>query len=42
MFVGAVTGALLATFLASANDPNADLRALVDECLEYLDAGMPL
>lgn len=41
-FIGAVTGALLATFIASANDPNADILALIDECLEYLEAGMPL
>ena len=42
MFLGAVTGALLATFVANANASKADLLALVDECLEYLEAGMPL
>lgn len=42
MFIGAVTGALLATFIASANDPKVNLLTLVDECLEYLGAGMPL
>lgn len=42
MFIGSVTGALLAVLMASAHDPGADLFGLVDECLGFLEAGMPL
>jgi len=41
-FAGALVGALLSTFLTGANDPQADVLALMDESLAYLEAGMPL
>lgn len=43
-FVGAVVGALLATFIARASDSTAKagFMSLIDECLGYLEAGMPL
>jgi hypothetical protein len=42
MFVGAVVGALMAAFLAGMNDPQADVVALMDESLRFLEAGLPL
>lgn len=42
VFVGAVTGALLAAFVARGRDPKTDFLALIDESLRYLEAGMPL
>lgn len=42
IFVGAVTGALLAAFIARGKDRNTDFYALIDESLRYLEAGMPL
>jgi AcrR family transcriptional regulator len=41
-FVGSVIGALMAAFLAAMNGPNADIVALMDECLGLLAAGLPL
>lgn len=42
IFVGAVTGALLAAFIARGKDRNTDFYALIDDSLRYLEAGMPL
>jgi hypothetical protein len=41
-FVGGVIGALMASFLAAASDPTADVVALMDESLRLLEAGLPL
>jgi AcrR family transcriptional regulator len=42
IFVGAITGALLAAFIAQGKGPDADFIALIDESLRYLEAGLPL
>lgn len=42
IFVGAITGALLAAFIAQGKGPDADFNALIDESLRYLEAGLPL
>lgn len=42
IFAGALIGAWLAAFFAGANDPKADLLALMDKGLAYLEAGLPL
>lgn len=42
IFSGALIGALLASFFATANDPHPDFAKLMDESLRYLEAGMPL
>jgi len=41
-FVGAIMGVSIATMFAFAADPNADMAALLDEGLAYLEAGLPL
>lgn len=42
IFVGAITGALLAAFIAQGKGPDADFIALIDKSLRYLEAGLPL
>ncbi len=39
---GSAIGAMLATLPALAENPNADLPALVDQALGYLEVGLPL
>ncbi|KPM56124.1 TetR family transcriptional regulator [Frankia sp. R43] len=39
---GSAVGAMLATLPALADDPHADLPALVDEALGYLETGLPV
>jgi AcrR family transcriptional regulator len=39
---GALLGVMMATFLAAANDSNADLLSLADQALAHLEAGLPL
>ncbi|ABW16444.1 transcriptional regulator, TetR family [Parafrankia sp. EAN1pec] len=39
---GSAIGAMLATLPALADDPNADLPALVDQALGHLEAGLPV
>jgi AcrR family transcriptional regulator len=39
---GAIMGVSIATLFAFAQDRNADLVAMLDEALGYLDAGLPL
>jgi AcrR family transcriptional regulator len=41
-FSGALVGALMGVFLAHLHDSGADLLALMDKTLAYLEAGMPL
>jgi AcrR family transcriptional regulator len=40
--VGAVLGVSVATMFAYSQDPDADMAAMLDEALGYLDAGLPL
>jgi AcrR family transcriptional regulator len=39
---GAIMGVSIATMFAFARDPSADIVAMLDEALGYLDAGLPL
>jgi len=39
---GALLGVMMATFLAAANDPDADVLGLADQALAHLEAGLPL
>jgi AcrR family transcriptional regulator len=41
-FAGATVGAVMAAMLTIIEDPSADLLALMDESLAYLEAGLPL
>ena len=41
-FIGAVLGAIVGALLPFANDPHADLLALIDAGLAHLEAGLPL
>jgi AcrR family transcriptional regulator len=41
-FAGAVIGVLMSVMLAAAEDPTADLLALIDAAMAYLEAGLPL
>jgi len=41
-FVGAVMGISIATMFTFAENRNADMAALLDEALGYLEAGLPL
>ena len=41
-FAGAVIGVAFATLLTAAGDPTADHAALLDDALQYLEAGLPL
>lgn len=41
-FAGATVGAVMAAMLTIIEDPSADLTALMDESLAYLEAGLPL
>jgi AcrR family transcriptional regulator len=40
--VGALMGVSIATMFAFAENPDADMVAMLDEALGYLDAGLPL
>jgi AcrR family transcriptional regulator len=40
--VGAVMGVVVVAMLEAVDDPRADLVALIDEALEWLEAGLPL
>jgi AcrR family transcriptional regulator len=40
--VGAIMGVSIATMFAFAENPDADMVAMLDEALGYLDAGLPL
>jgi len=39
---GAIMGVSIATMFAFAQDPSADMVAMLDEALGYLDAGLPV
>lgn len=39
---GAVVGAMMAAMFQTLQDPKADFAALVDEVMQYLEAGLPL
>jgi AcrR family transcriptional regulator len=39
---GALLGVMMATFLSTANDPDADVLGLADQALAHLEAGLPL
>lgn len=41
-FAGALIGVMIAVMLTATEDPAADLSALIDDGLAYLDAGLPL
>lgn len=41
-FAGALIGVMIAVMLTATEDPGADLFALIDDGLAYLEAGLPL